>query len=41
MHTVVYMSAQSAHAQRSEPVDFVGIALIAYIAYKNILVAKT
>ena len=35
------MSAQLAHAQRREPVDFVGIALIAYIAYKKNLVAKT
>ena len=32
------MSAQLAHAQRSEPVDFVGIALIAYIAFKGNLV---
>jgi hypothetical protein len=39
------MSAQLAHAQRSEPVDFVGIAHIAHIAYKlNLgtdLMAKT
>jgi hypothetical protein len=35
------MSAQLAHAQRREPVDFVGIAYIAYIAYKLNLVAKT
>ena len=28
-------------AQRSEPVDFVGIAYIAYIAYKDNLMAKT
>ena len=32
------MSAQLAHAQRSEPLDFVGIALIAHIAYKKNLV---
>ena len=32
------MSAQLAHAQRREPVDFVGIALIAHIAFKGNLV---
>jgi hypothetical protein len=35
------MSAQLAHAQRSKPVDFVGIALIAYMTFKVNLVAKT
>jgi hypothetical protein len=32
------MSAQLARAQRSRPLDFVGIAYIAYIAYKLNLV---
>jgi hypothetical protein len=32
------MSALLARAQRSEPVDFVDIALIAHIAYKKNLV---
>jgi hypothetical protein len=35
------MSAQLVHAQRSEPVDFVGIAYIAYMTFKVNLVAKT
>jgi hypothetical protein len=32
------MSALLAHAQRSKPVDFVGIALIAYMTFKENLV---
>jgi len=41
MHTAIFYVARLAHAQRSKPVDFVGIAYIAYMTFKVNLVAKT